>query len=88
MSERARPFWTDDFVCDLRGVADGSITGSEFYVRDWRRGQIAMMLWEAADEIERLRSLLDEFAASGKKIDGAVKELRRSIEDLGSTLNA
>lgn len=46
-----------DIARSLRGVAQGTIEALPFSLRDWRRGAIALLLWEAADEIERLTNL-------------------------------
>jgi hypothetical protein len=38
----------------LRKIATGEITTYEFSPMDWRPNAIPLLLWEAAEEIERL----------------------------------
>lgn len=47
-----------DIVPYLRGVATGDIPVQypDFYPKDWRPRALPLMLWDAANEIERLRA--------------------------------
>ena len=64
----------------LRKVATGEITVPEFSPKDWRPGSIALLLWNAADTIEELRSLAGK-ADVGPSFAEVTKELRRAAPE-------
>lgn len=58
LDDEPRQFDYDgSLVARCQQLATGEVV-AEFNIRDWRPGEIAMCLWNAAEEIKRLRALL------------------------------
>lgn len=84
-ADRYNGTFEKDIADQLKKVASGELeVAYPFSPKDWRHDALATLLWDAAEEIERLLHLNNRIADT---VSNGLEKLQKGNEVLGKILN-